>query len=120
MLPGGHICRESNFYRLRLPAGAVRKEGLDQLTSSRIEEEWNSLVPIEARISADKKLLECARVLGAFPQRSVDQDLDRHPSRPRVLVHVTAKSLSVAFVELRCSESLKCGIPRYQAGVPFP
>jgi hypothetical protein len=76
VLLDGRLWRESDLYSLRLPGGAVRKEGLDQLTSSRIEEEWNALVTIEARISAEKKPLQCARVLCSFSQRGIDQDLD--------------------------------------------
>jgi hypothetical protein len=52
MLLDSRIWRESDLYRLRLPGGAVRKEWLDQLTSSRIKEEWNALVSIEARVGA--------------------------------------------------------------------
>ena len=114
------IWREADRYRLWLSSSTARKERLDQLASSRIEKEWNALVPVEVRFSADKKPLECARVLGAFPQRSVDQDLDRNPSCPCVLVHLAAKSLSIALVELGCSESLQCRIPRHQTGEPFP
>jgi hypothetical protein len=76
MLLDGRISPESDLYSLWLSSGAARKEGLNQLTSSRIEKEWNALVPIEARIGADKEPLQGARVLGAFLQRGIDQELD--------------------------------------------